>query len=226
MTSRDGGINDRQTTVDNHVNQTRFIERLNDALNVIGLYKRRPIQARKFKKLSGTLQMEFYREASQKHRSTMGQVGIIREKDTEKVATIHWQSKRIGRFHNNIFEAEAYATRLTSKECVYWKTIVVEVGLRYRFDMFFVLIDSKSLKATVDAPKVNKDVKLPRRDIAMVRSFKQFDGINFHFVRTQVMIADCLTKAMSKKDLLGVLEGGILRKIGLTSNYSIKAGSL
>ena len=40
------------------------------------------------------------------------------------------------------------------------------------------------------------------------------------------MIADCLTKAMSKKDNLGVFEGGILRKIGLTSNYSIKTVSL
>ena len=49
--------------------------------------------------------MEFYGDANQKHRSTMGQVGIIREKDSEKVPTIHWQSKTIGRLHKNIFEA-------------------------------------------------------------------------------------------------------------------------
>ena len=85
----------------------------------------------KFRKLSRLLQMKFYGDARQKHRSTMGQVAIIREKNTEKVATIHWQSKTIGRIHNNIFEAEAYAARLTKEECVYWKTIVVEVGLRY-----------------------------------------------------------------------------------------------
>ena len=40
------------------------------------------------------------------------------------------------------------------------------------------------------------------------------------------MIADCLTKAMSATDLLGVLEEGMLRKIDLTSDYSIKVVSL
>ena len=41
-----------------------------------------------------------------------------------------------------------------------------------------------------------------------------------------MMIADCLTKAMSATDLLGVLEEGMLRKIDLTSDYSIKVVSL
>ena len=144
--------------------------------NVVRLYKRRPIQSMKLKKLSGILQMEFYGDASQKHLSTFGQVGIIREKDTEKVATIPWHPKTIGKLHNIIFEAEAYAKRLTSEECLFWKTIVVEVGPPYRLEKFTVLTDSKSIKVTVDAPKFNKDIKLPRKDIAMVRSFIQFEG--------------------------------------------------
>ena len=75
-------------------------------------------------------------------------------------------------------------------------------------------------------PKFNEDVKLLRRDIAMVRSLIQLEGIKFHFVPTQLMIADCLTKAMRGKDLLGVLEDGMLKQIDLTSDYSIKAVSL
>ena len=148
------------------------------------------------------MQKEFCRNAVQKHQSKIGQEGIIRENDSEKLATTLWQSKTIGRLHNNIFEAEAYAARLTSEECVYWKTIVVEVGLRYRFERFTVLTEGKSVKVTVDAPKFNKDVKLPRINIAMVRSLIQFEGTKFHFVSTQTMIADCLTKAISGKDLL------------------------
>ena len=157
---------------------------------------------------------------------TMGQVGIIREKETEKVSIIHWQSKTIGGFHYNIFEAEAYAASLTNEECVYWKTIRVEVGLRYRIDKFTALTDSKSVNVTVDAPKFNKYVMLPSRNIAVVRSLIQFEGIEFQFVPRQMIIADCLTKAMSGKDLLGVLEEGVLRQIDLTSDYSIKAVSL
>ena len=103
---------------------------------------------------------------------------------------------------------------------------MVEVGLRYRIDKFIVLTDSKSVNVTVDAPKFNKDVKLPSRDIAMVRSLIQFEGIKFEFVPTQMIIADCLTKAMSGKNLLGVLEEGVLRQKDLTSDYSIKAVSL
>ena len=33
-----------------------------------------------------------------------------------------------------------------------------------------------SVKVTVDVPKFYKDVKMPRRDIAMVRSLIQFEG--------------------------------------------------
>ena len=57
--------------------------------NVVRLHKRLPIQSMKFRKLSGFLEMDFYGDTSQKHRSTMGQLGIIREKDTEKVAINH-----------------------------------------------------------------------------------------------------------------------------------------
>ena len=45
---------------------------------------------------------------------------------------------------------------------------MVEVGLRDRFDKCIVLKDSKSVKVTLDAPKLNKDVKLSRRDIDTV----------------------------------------------------------
>ena len=38
---------------------------------------------------------------------------------------------------------------------------MVDVSLRYRFERFTVLSDSNSLKVIVDAPKFNKDVKLP-----------------------------------------------------------------
>ena len=41
-----------------------------------------------------------------------------------------------------------------------------------------------------------------------------------------MMIADCLNKAMSGKYLLGVLEETLLRKIVLTSDYSVMAVSL
>ena len=50
-------------------------------------YKRRTIQSMKFTKLTGFLQMEFYRDASQKLRSIMGQVGTIQKKDTELKTT-------------------------------------------------------------------------------------------------------------------------------------------
>ena len=63
--------------------------------------------------------MEFYGDASQKHRSTTGQVGIKREKDSEKVATIHGQPKTIGRFQNLFVQPEAYVARLTSEESFY-----------------------------------------------------------------------------------------------------------
>ena len=111
----------------------------------------------------------------------------------------------IGRLHINIFKAEASAARLTSDECIYWKRIVIEVGIRYRFERFTVLTDSKLVKVTVDAPKFNKDVKLPRRDIAMVRSLIQIEGIKFHFEPTQMMVADSLTKAMSEKKLTRII---------------------
>ena len=130
--------------------------------------------------------------------------------------------KLIGRLHNNLFAAEAYAARPTSDECIYWKTIVVELGLRYRFERFTVLTDSKSINFTVDAPKLNKEVNLPQKEIAMVHSKIQFEGIKFPFVPTQMMIADCLTMAMSGRDLLGVLED----RMRLTSKYSITAVSL
>ena len=166
----------------------------------------------KFRKIAGILQMQSYGDASQKQRPTRCQVGIIREKISgnnplavkdgnnplatnhwwqkstgnnqlwQKVATIHWQSKTLGKFSNNIFEAQAYATGFTSQECINWKTIALEVGLRYRFERIILFTDSKSVKVTVDAPKFNTD--------------------KFHFVPTQMMIADCLTKAMSGKDLL------------------------
>ena len=86
---------------------------------VVRQYKRRTIQSMKFTKLTGILQMEFYRDASQKHRSIMGQVGTIQKKDTERTATVHWQSKTIGRLHKNVSEAVAYAARLTREECGY-----------------------------------------------------------------------------------------------------------
>ena len=41
-----------------------------------------------------------------------------------------------------------------------------------------------------------------------------------------MMTADCLTKAMSGRDLLGVLKYRMLRQIDLTYDYSIKAVSL
>ena len=41
-----------------------------------------------------------------------------------------------------------------------------------------------------------------------------------------MMIADRLAKAMSEKDLPGVMEDWMLRKIDLTSDYSIKAVSV
>ena len=144
--------------------------------NVVRLYKKRPIQSKKFRKLTGILQMEFYGDASQKHRSTIGQVGIKREKDSEKVATIHGQSKTIGRFQNLFVEPEAYVARLTSEECFYWRMIVLEVGLRYLLENVTVITDRK-LKVTVDPPRFNKDIKLPWTDIAMVRTLIQFERI-------------------------------------------------
>ena len=192
--------------------------------NVVRLYNSQPIQSMKFRKLTGVLLIGFYCKLNTSINIEPN--GIVQEKDSEKIATIHWQSKTIERLDNNTFEAEAYAARLTSEECNWWKAIVVEVCLRYRFEKFTVLTDSKSVKVTVDAPKFNKDVKLSRRDFAMVRSLIQFEGIRFHFVPTQMMIADCLTKAMSGKDLHGVLEDGMLRLIDLTSDYSIKAARL
>ena len=50
------------------------------------------------------------------------------------MATSRGQTKTIGRLHSNIFQSDIYAARLTSEECVYRKTIVVEVGVRYRFE--------------------------------------------------------------------------------------------
>ena len=38
----------------------------------------------KFRKLSGILQMEFYGDANQKHRTTTGQKGIIRKKKRKR----------------------------------------------------------------------------------------------------------------------------------------------
>ena len=73
----------------------------------------------------------------------------------------------------------------------------------------------QSVKVTVGATKFNKEIKLPRRDFAMVPSLIQFEVNKFHFVPTQMMIADCLTKAFSAKELLGVLENG---KTDLTSD--------
>ena len=40
------------------------------------------------------------------------------------------------------------------------------------------------------------------------------------------MVANCLTKAICGKDLLGKLEGGVLRLINFTSDNSIKVVSL
>ena len=136
----------------------------------------------------------------------MGQVGIIRKKESEMVTTIHWQARRIRRLQNNFFEAEAYAVRITSEECFYWKTIVVEVGLRYRFERFTVLTDIKLVKVTVDAPKFNNDVKLPRSKIARVWSLILFEGIKFHFVPTLMMMADCLPNAHELKGLTRSIE--------------------
>ena len=89
--------------------------------------------------------MEFYGDATQKHRSSTSQVGVIREKYSKKVATFHWESETIRKFHNNICEVEAYAARLANEECIYWQTKMAEVSLTYRFERFTVLCHSARL---------------------------------------------------------------------------------
>ena len=98
------------------------------------------------------------------------------------MAKSQWQSRTIGRLHNNISEAEG--ARIGSEECIYWKTIVVDVDLLYNFVRFTVFTDSKIIKVTISSRKFYTDVKLPRRDIAIVRLGLQFEEIKFYFILT------------------------------------------
>ena len=114
--------------------------------NIVRSYKRR--QAMEFRKLSGKLLMEFYGYASQKHRSTMGQVGIIRKKKQKS-----WRPFTGSRRQLEDFTATSLKHNSDGS------------GPKYRFDKFTVLTDSRSVKVTVDAQKHYKNVKLPRQEI-------------------------------------------------------------
>ena len=53
--------------------------------------------------------------------------------------------------------------------------------------------------------RVNNETLATRADIAMARLFVKIEGIKFIFVPTQIMVADCLTKSVSGKDVFTVL---------------------
>ena len=92
-------------------------KKLNDCLSslntrpLIGIARKlilivKSYKSRKQQKIMTRPMTEVYTDASYTGRATMGQVGIIRQKNSASVAVFHWSRKTIIRAKNDMFETK------------------------------------------------------------------------------------------------------------------------
>ena len=148
-------------------------------------------------------EVEIYGDAALDEGNQQGQYTIVREPGTTKINTIGWKSRMSERKAWSSLAAEAQALRAALDKAIHWQSLRREMDLPIR--KITVLTDNVSLRRLVHSGRPTQEQSL-RRDVAIIRDMIIYNQIKVRFVKSEVMLADHLTKERNGKQLYDVLK--------------------
>ena len=127
-----------------------------------------------------------------------------------RVAPIHWQSKKLARVPKSSLAAETLMIAEAGDNGVFTATMIKEVFSLPDMPTVRILTDSQSFLDNLQSTHVLADTRM-RVDMARIREMLELNEIKISWVPTENQLADPLTKqGASPAKLLEVLGGGRL----------------
>jgi hypothetical protein len=127
-------------------------------------------------------------------------------------SVVHWRSVRQSTVAKSTMIAEYYAASIAADECVYFRQILSELG--YELGPTPLMCDNESACSILEKPVVNDRSRYAAVNAHYVRERVSLQEIKIVSARTDEMIADCMTKALTPDKhlaackMLGVAKGG------------------
>ncbi len=162
--------------------------------------------------------VEIYDDAALDEGNQQGQYSLIREAGTNKVNTIGWKSKMSDRRAWSSLAAEAQAMQGALDKAIHWQSLKTEMNLPIKH--ITVLTDNLSLRRVVYSGRPTQEQSL-RREVAIIRDMIIYNNIRVRFVKSEVMLADHLTKERSASQIYEVLKTNTFNRINKYDNGDI-----
>jgi hypothetical protein len=128
-------------------------------------------------------------------------------------STVHWRSVRQSAVAKSTMIAEYYAASSAADECVYFRQLLSELG--YELGPTPLMCDNESACSILEKPVINDRSRYAAVNAHYVRERVSLQEIKIVSARTDEMLADCMTKALTPDKhlaackMLGVAEGGV-----------------
>ena len=166
-----------------------------------------------FPKISGKLKIISHSDAGfhnlpDKISSGRGHI-IFLEGDDGRAAPLGWTSNKVKRVVGSTVAAEALSMQMALAHSIYLRAILAEtLGINALEIPIKAHIDSNNLYQAIISTKFVEDKRL-RLDIAQIQEEVQDQKVQVKWVKSESMLADCLTKRNAKADtLMEVLKTG------------------
>ena len=123
---------------------------------------------------------------------------------------VSWQAKKQPTVALSSVEAEYMAATQSCKEALWWKTFLSQLGVCFKNDnnnnhrdeddsnAIHIFSDSQGSIALTKNPEYHSRTKHIDIQHHFVRDHVRVGNVKFHYVNTQDMVADALTKALAR----------------------------
>jgi hypothetical protein len=110
-------------------------------------------------------------------------------------SNVHWRSVRQSTVAKSTMIAEYYAASIAADECVYFRQMLFELG--YNLGPTPLMCDNESACNILEKPVINDRSRYAAVNAHYVRERVSLQEIKIVSARTDEMIADCMTKALT-----------------------------
>ncbi len=145
--------------------------------------------------------MEVFGDSAFKHSNQQGIVVCLRQPDSSKMNIVSWKIKKAERKSWSTLAAETHVLQVAMDKAIHLQHVLKEMKLEP--SKVSVVTDNLSLRRCLYSGRPTKEERL-RKEFAVSRDLMTTYNVRVRFVPGHVMLADCLTKVLSKeKEYLG-----------------------
>ena len=144
-------------------------------------------------------EMEVFGDSAFKHSNQQGIVACLRKTGATEMNVVPWKSKKAERKSWSTLAAETHVLQVAMDKARHLNHLLSE--LRVHPIKVTVVTDNLSLRRCLYSGRPTKEERL-RKEFAVLRDMMNTHDIRVRFVPGQVMLAECLTKVLSKENTL------------------------